>query len=315
MTVILGLNLTDSVVLAGDTRVTRMQGDTIIGTHDNINKIDKANGIFLAAAGDAGLAGSIIRELRNEAFTRRGIEYTKSSILDWLPQKVDDYWQKQGVSTFCTLLIAGSSKQRKQYIPVKLAKQIIDNYLEDDQKVNLGIEGSEKMMKLSEIANANTDSVRQQYFKTDLFAITIDFNGIRLTECPVGSHLIYGPKGLVQSDILPSDITRVELSDFENGQTNIYTTAYIQKIVEDRKLLGVGSDIVPLKVLPDFTAALLTGTVTRIEVENGRPKAQPVSGITVVGDRISRVDKLSGKPVALELVSEYNIPSADVLVI
>jgi hypothetical protein len=310
MTLILGINLTDSVYLAADTRVTRMRGDEIVDTHDNLLKIwGNKSGIFCAVAGDAGLAKHLLSELRYQAFSRRGIESLREHIEAFVYETADAYWSKKGQTTDATLLFAGSSQHRKAYIDGNLIKELVDAHFNNEEAQG-GQGDAQKLFTYSSVANMPPTQYRTDMFNTDLFAVQITSQGVRITDSKPGQHLVYGATGLVKEDIELKEIARLE---FGNDDVNpMMMTSYINFMKDKRNLQGVSSTVVPIRVLPNGTSTLVTGTTYTVDInEEGVPIPRVVSSIDVdhLTGTFFRVE--NEQRIKLEPISEYKIEDLD----
>lgn len=309
MTVIMGINLSDRLYIAGDTRVSKKEGDKIVPQHDNVQKVEHLkNGIVIASAGHAGLAKHILNRLRKATFVSIGIDATRRDIEEWIKPVADWYWQKQGkADTHATFIIGGKSSARKRILDKKLLNEMQNSIFNDEEarRQTLGMNSS----LFSALANTPGDVDRVTLATNDLvmFAISVDYRGVSIQDTGWGEHLLFGSPGLIKEDVKPVHIARLEFmnhsKDSDNGMMLI--TAYFSDMVKSRKLEGVGSTVLAASV-QSAQSYLMTGTVYAID-ESSNP-SQPftineVSSIEVIDDVIYRVEH--GAKYPLTPVSNY----------
>lgn len=313
MTLILGINLTDSVYLAADTRVTQMRGDKVIGYHDNLLKIwGNQEGIFCAVAGDAGLAKHILVGLGNEAFGRRGIESIRKHIESYIYENADEYWQKKGCSTEATLMFAGNSKHSRAYVEVEDAKKLVTAHLSNKEAKDE--QQSPKLAHYKDIAKGDFEQYRTNFNRTDLFAVQITSQGVKVTETRPGQHLVYGSPGLIKEDIELKEVARIEFGDYRSNQ--MLSTSYINWMREKRTLKGVSSTVVPIHVQPDGKSILATGTIYTIRIDEvDKPVPEEVSSIDVDSETGKFYRLQNGNRTELVPITQYETSDTDEMVL
>jgi hypothetical protein len=117
MTVIMGLNLSDKVYLAGDSRLSYYEGGQTYTRHDNIQKVENISGnpsITVASAGDARFAKTIINKLKTTELLT-GISDLRAGIETWIGPVVDRYFTQHGYSEV-TFIFGGSDPGTKKII-------------------------------------------------------------------------------------------------------------------------------------------------------------------------------------------------------
>lgn len=309
MTVIMGVNLSDRLYIAGDTRVSKKVGDEIVPQHDNVQKVEHLkNGIIVASAGHAGLAKHILNRLRKANFVSIGIDATRRDIEEWIKPVADWYWQNQGqADTHATFIIGGRSNARKRILDKKLLSEMQDSIFNDEEarRQTLGMNSS----LFNALANTpgDVDSVTLGINDLVLFAVSVDYRGVIIQDTSWGEHLLFGSPGLVKEDVKPVHIARLEFMNHSEGGDSgmMLITAYFSDMVKSRKLEGVGSTVLAASV--QFAQSyLMTGTVYAID-ESSDP-SQPfsineVSSIEVIDDVVHRVEH--GAKYPLTPVSEY----------
>lgn len=309
MTLILGINLTDSVYLAADTRVTRMYNGEIIGTHDNLLKLwGNQNGIFCAVAGDAGLAKHLLVGLQKESFARRGIESVRQHIEAYIYETADSYWQNKGRTTAATILFAGHSQHKRCYINRELARKLVEAHFANNEARNE--RGGSKFLLYNDIAYGPEAQHRTKFNYTTLFAVQITEQGVQVTESEPGQHLVYGSPGLVREDIELKDIARIEFGDANNNP--MLMTAYINLMREKRNLTGVSSTVVPIHVQPDGTSILVTGTTYSIKLNDRDTPAPEIVSSIAADDSTGKFYRVeNGQRIELVSIAKYSLNDTD----
>lgn len=279
MTLILGINLTDSVYLAADTRVTQISNGKIVGSHDNLLKIwGNQNGLWCAVAGDAGLAKHLLTELQYQSFSRKGIEVVRENIEKYIYEKADEYWRKKGVSTHATLMFAGNSLRRRARVKKDLVKNLVNAHTDNPEAKN-ELSGH-KFNTYTRIALTTTDEYKTNINATDLFAVQVSDQGVTFTDTEPGQHIAYGSPGLVKEDIEFKEVARIEFGDGSNNP--MLLTSYINWMKTKRDLQGVGNAVIPIHIQPDGTSILVTGSTHHLKfTDDDKPMVEEISSISV----------------------------------
>lgn len=308
MTLILGMNLTDSVYLAADTRVTQMKGSVVVGIHDDLLKIwGNKHGIFCAVAGDAGLARHLLSGLRYESFARRGVESIRKNIEQFVYDHADAYWKKKGQTTEATLMFAGSSQHSRASVKRSLVKPLVEAHLSNKEARS---EISQKLLLYEKIANGGVEEYRTNILKTDLFAVQVSSHGVTITDTVPGQHLMYGSPGLVKEDIELKDVARIEFGNSDN--TPVLMTAHINGMREKRKLEGVGNTVVPIQIQPDGTSILVTGTTYAVRMDNqDKPVVDEISSLSVDAKTGTFYRQTKGNKYPLTPIENYETNDSD----
>lgn len=118
MSLICGVNLSDRVYIASDTRVTHSVGDKEV-YKDCICKNDALTAdIVVAAAGSTKLASFLFTQLKKESFINGGITVVKANITDWAAKQIDNYLNSNPYSRAC-LIFAGLDRSKRKKIDGK----------------------------------------------------------------------------------------------------------------------------------------------------------------------------------------------------
>ena len=297
MTVIMGINLSDKIYIAADTRVSRIVGADIVTVHDNMLKVENIRGTVIACAGDAALAAHIIASLRSGNLIDRGIDTLRNSIEAWIASVCEEYWQKLGRTTHGTYIFAGRSTQRRKRIPRAKMNSLLDSYFSNPE-----LNGKPASLKhgLANDIQGKSEQLKTTYYDTKLFAVSVSHQGIQVDDADWGQHLIYGPTGLDKSDVSPSDIARLEFSqDDEKNSSIMMLPAYFYNMVKNRSLQGVSSTVVPLEVNQNGDVYLRDGSIYTLEdIQEKQPTVKAISELKVIEDSLCRVE--DGQNYALQ---------------
>jgi hypothetical protein len=303
MTVIMGVNLSDRLYIAGDTRVSKIVDGKIVPQHDNVQKVEHLkNGILIASAGHAGLAKHVLNQLRKASFTGISVDAVRRNIESWIGPVVGYYWTKQGGSdTSATFIIGARSKARRRVLSRQQLQKMNEDILKDEEakRQTLGINTD----LFNAMGNAGISGNALNLNSNDmvLFSVSVSHRGVFVQDTKWGEYLVFGPPGLIKEDISPSQIARLEfLQHSRNGDSgNMLVTAFISSLVEKRKLEGVGSAVL-VGCVRSEESYLITGAVYSI-TEND-DLTQPfapvvVSSIEVINDVVHRVDRDEKHPL------------------
>ncbi len=144
MTLVVGLNFSHKLYLAGDTRVTRDNGQSrqyienilkvvpLWGKEILDQKFFDNNSISLAVAGNVSLASYLYEKIRTALNNREissDIRTFSEQILD-LIQKMVDIWLKDNPHANCALLFSGMVQDRHKRISKQKLSELIDLYNE-----------------------------------------------------------------------------------------------------------------------------------------------------------------------------------------
>jgi hypothetical protein len=300
MTVIIGINLTDRLQIAADTRVSKILQGKVVPQHDNMLKVINVGGVVIACAGDAGLASHVLRALSTEMFINRGIDVVRQHIEEWIIPVAEEYWKQRGETTHATFIIGGRTTHRRKWVSRERLQMMMDAYSNDpDVQGQLG----RMHRSLFEALKSNQQYLKLPFSDTALFSVSISFQGVSVEDAEWGQHLIYGPSGVSKSDVPLSYIARLEFEDKADSNETMLITAYIYDLVQKKKLESVGSTVITVTVGSNGVNTLISGGVHMLEEVQGTPKVKTISDIKVVGGKLYRIEE--GKEYLLAPVSEY----------
>lgn len=325
MTVIIGVNVTDRSLLAGDTRVSYEENGSVYIKHDNLQKVETLGGvpsITVACAGNAHLAKYLILELRKNIQNISGISEFQENAREIIGPKIHEYFTRYGFEeAYCTMIFAGSDTAIKKKINgekfIEIANaatggagpifvhSAIQAVFPPGQKV----EPSEREISLN---------------NTSLFAAEITPNNLEVTPCGWGEFLIYGPEGLVKSDIEPDAIAKFELDPhMKNNGSGVgneiaLLTAFIESQARKYNLSSVGESVLIYENNHSGDSKPLSGTIMSTDSSNidpngprfQTPKVKVVSSIDAVSEnKIYRA--VSGTRYRLTPISRYDVKALE----
>ncbi|MDB5186342.1 MAG: hypothetical protein JWL85_865, partial [Candidatus Saccharibacteria bacterium] len=300
MTVIVGVNLSDKIYLAGDSRLSYMKDGQTYTRHDNMQKVENilnSANISVACAGDAQFSQYILKRLAKEDFCKDNINAFRDAIYDWMLQSADRYFSSTGY-TSATFMFAGSDQSKKKAVTgeriIELAKAYtggkgmikVNDALQSAFKVGEKIPKGERKLTVAD---------------TKLFSVQVGRDGVTITDTEWGEFLIYGPEGLATDDIQPKDIGAFEFDpNFQNngsgaGNDQAMLNAFIYAQAEKHNLSSVGGSVVCFSNNHDGTTTFITGEVFMVPMDKIRnnPLGNPIrperlNSILVSGNRIYR---------------------------
>jgi len=280
MTVIIGVNLSDKVYLAGDSRLSYEKDSKVELCHDNMQKVENlkdSHTITVASAGDAKFASFLLNRLNYSDLIIFNINDFRSSIEEWMTKAVDEYLTQKNNYPDNTFIFGGVDPNTKKIVS---GEQIINmaNAFTGGKGliyVNSALQSAIKVAQPTPKKDIELDTP-----DTRLFSVQVTKNGIRVTDTKFGEFLIYGPEGLVKDDIGIKEIAKFEFDpSFRNngsGMGNDYAAlnAYIYSQAEKYKLSTVGGSVVVIANFNDGTSNILSGKVymmDRAEIDKLKP--------------------------------------------
>jgi len=305
MTVILGVNLSDKVYLAGDSRLSHEKDGKTEVRHDNMQKVENlkdSHTITVASAGDAKFASFLLNRLNYSDLITLNINDLRNSIEVWMTKAIDEYLTQKNNYPDNTFIFGGVDPNTKKVVS---GEQIINmaNAFTGGKGpiyVNSALQSAIKIAQPTPKKDIELDTP-----DTKLFSVQVTKSGIKVTDTKFGELLIYGPEGLVKDDIGIKEIAGFEFDpSFRNngsGMGNDYAAlnAYIYSQAEKYKLTTVGGSVVVIANFNDGTSNILSGKVymmDRADIDKLKPnepiyakKAGIINTIEVVdGDHVYR---------------------------
>ena len=259
MSLIFGINLSDRIYVASDTRVTYNNKGTEI-YEDSVDKTAVlSDEVVCVAAGSIKLSTYLYKELKKEKFVKKGINSIKDNIKPWAAKKIDEYLMSNDYSRAC-LIIAGIDKSRKKIINGKELIELVKTHQTlSEEKLFL----KDALLKgVSSKPNQPNPNPELPVSDSTVISLLSDAknNKLEVEEAKWGQYLAYGPKGFSQSDVPKTIFGQLEFedgNDFKNA--NILITL-IKSTAGAKKLGSVGGSVV-VNMINDNGISLITTTV------------------------------------------------------
>lgn len=315
MTVIFGVNLSDRLYIAGDSRLSRLvsrEGQEIIEVvHDNMQKVEPlkgSSGVVIASAGNANFAKYILKSLASQPFLRGGIVSVRAEIEDWVRQATDQYLSKgNSISEMhAAFIIGGADKHSKKVIHGKDLLPLIKAYggKEDGNSGHLKkVIADGLMSKGIDVPNPDPELPVNN---TILFGLVISSKGIDVVDTKWGEYLIYGPPGLKKDDVPTSFVGNLEF-DEKSGDVQhdiSITVGLIHTLADTRALASVGGVVVTMMVASDQSIVIMEGDI--YSWKDGESSAKLINRLkTAMGSRRLYRLESDGSLRKLIPVSEY----------
>lgn len=302
MTVIVGINLSDRIYVAGDSRLSyEVDGQQYV-RHDNMRKVENvpnSKNITVASAGNARMAQFILNRLGKANFTKDGIAVFRDEIKEWLKPVVDEYFTANGFSRV-TFIFAGSDPKSTKKVSSEKVYALASAYT-GGQGI---IKANPHLGKAIVGPRPKQDTLLNlKIADTKLFSVEIGPGLLEITDANYGDMLMYGPPGLVKEDIKQEHIASFEfdphMHDNGSGAGNdiALLNAFIYSQAEKHKLGSVGGSVVVFSNEHDGKSTIITGSVYSVPIDKldeaklqGGMPADHISSITISGDTFYRVD-------------------------
>lgn len=269
MTMILGVNLSNRQYIAGDTRLSNLQGDQYVVKSDNIQKVEYLSGkgitqTTVACAGDAAMAKHLIRELRKTPFIHDGASEIRLYIHDWLIREVDNYFTSHGFSEV-TLIIGGANPNKKKEVRGERMRELATAYAGKQGGFMYINPDLRKVIKLGkQIPNGKLSLDVNDMI---LFGVQISQSkGIEFFDTQWGDILVYGQKaGLVRESLTDKEIAGFEFGtpnfqgESQEGRDMAFVNAIVMSNIEKLGLETVGGAVLTFQNLPDGTTIIIAG--------------------------------------------------------
>jgi hypothetical protein len=298
MSVIFGVNLSDRVYIAGDSRISDLVMENgveyVVPKSDNILKVDLIKGdggCALACAGDAKFASFLLKDFFRQEFSKGGIISIRSGIEEWAKKKTHNYFSKN-TYTSANFLFAGSDKENKKIIPAKRIFTLAKSYLKEGQQ---GVIKPHLATALERHADMNDDRTNGDFAldinNTSLFAVKINKNGIEIIDTVFGEFLLFGPEGLVKEDLRERYIGQLEFSSSagEISHDIGLIIVVLDDLAKNKQLDSVGGCVVPIGAFSDGNAYFTDGDLNKINTKTG--VLEVVNRFRVRGGTFYRVDQ------------------------
>ncbi len=310
MTVIFGVNLSDRIYIAGDSRLSALNTDSrgneqILFKHDDMLKVEpiiRGKGSVIASAGDARFARFVLKRLYQQQFVQQGAKSIREHIQAWVGPIVNEYFCQFGNSSVTFLIGGADDTAQKKLIGMDI-KNFIQEYLghqdgsgsikkvivDGIQAKGLGVPNPEPVLP---IAN------------TLLFSIEITPREINICDTKWGEYLIYGPRGLNHGDVNRQNIASLEFSNDagEVAQDTMIINAIIHDLATSKDLATVGGCVVVMMAFSDNTVYFVDGDIYAYNHDDGVTRS--LNKFRIVDGRYFRLDERNTMH-RLHKVSEY----------
>lgn len=326
MTLIVGLNLSDKIFLAADSRLSTLDIETgkIYQKHDNLQKIELIPGsvnIWVACAGSISFAKYILDKIKNYDIDKTNINNFKQGIEENLRADVHEYLLKNGKSNV-TLMFAGVDKNKKQVVNGKRFTELASAHTGGQGLIR--IKGyMKKHIKEGQILK--DEPLDLDINSTELFSLYIDHSSFEITESKWGEVLVHGSGVKVVKETISDKI----IGDFEfdpsfedNGSGVGNDQAIMYGIILDNAkkygIESVGGCVFPIALHSTGDTIIQTGEAYSIPIDkveeynSGKLKADFLGGITLFDmDHIYRIEH--GTRYRLTKVSDYEDEKEDMM--
>ena len=274
MSLIFGINLSNRIYLAADTRLSYFSSnnnsDKPSSISDDILKIEVlSNDTIIAVAGSTHLAKYLIQNLRKEEFINKGINVIKENIVKWVADQVNIYLNTNSYASVC-LLFGGIDRSKNKVINGKRMVDLVRSF-QEERKVSIGM--NDTLFKgISAKPHHPNPYPELPTPDSNVFAVLSDVKKgiLRLEETEWGDYLAYGPKGF-RKELLPTTtFGRLEFEERSGikGSDQTIITALIHQATKTHKFETVGGSIIPMLV-DSQGVGVITGKVYRLDPRTG----------------------------------------------
>ena len=289
MTLIFGINLSDRVYLAADTRLTQKKNGQISAVKDRLIKITPLNNdIAVAFAGDANMATYLSKGFLSYVGHDLDIRSLRANIENEVGQLVDEYWRDFDARASVVMIFAGlnRSEKKKELTP----KQIYD----------LGVAISKDNGGQSfNLKPAILDTILKQTGQTSNYSAPSDShifsvevgppNQILVRDAEWGEFLAYGA-GHITKDALDSTTTARLEANAEPSHNNMMINAVLGYVTSQVDVKTIGDTFFTYMLHDEVSGAVLgkisqinpdtmaVEHTTEIVIRDGKPFIRTPSG-------------------------------------
>ncbi len=275
MSLIFGINLSNRIYLAADTRLSYFTSNNLDNNKpdsvsDDILKIEVLNNdTIVAVAGSTYLAKYLIQNLRKEEFINKGINVIKENIVKWVANQVDIYLNTNSYASVC-LLFGGIDRSKNKVISGKKITDLVRSF-QAERNVSIGM--NDTLFKgISAKPHQPNPYPELPTPDSNVFAVLSDAKrgALTLEETEWGEYLAYGPKGFRKESLPTTTFGRFEFEEGSGVKGNDQTiiTALIHRTAETHKFATVGGSIIPMLV-DSQGVGVITGKVHRFDPRTG----------------------------------------------
>lgn len=309
MSLIFGINLSDRIYLAADSRLSYFSPgnhdhDKPNSTTDDILKIDDINNdTIVAVAGSIHLAKYLITRLKRQNFINKGINIIKKEIIKWVANNVNEYLNTNFYALVC-LLFGGIDRTKNKIINGKKLLNLVKEF----QKERSASIGMNDILFRGISAKPNQPNPFPELPTPDstIFAVLSDAKNriLNLEETEWGEYLAYGPKGF-RKEQLP--ITTFGRFEFEKGcgvkgSDQTLLTALITQTAEEHNFATVGGSVIPMLV-DSQGVGVITGKVHRLDPRTNEVKI--ISDTKLINGKICYFSSITKEYLPLIPFTQY----------
>lgn len=210
MSLIFGINLSDCVYVASDTRVTHLRESQIVYKDCICKNVPLTNDVIVSAAGSVKFSGYLFDELKSASFINDGIAEIKKGILKWSAHKIDKYLSNNSYASAC-LIFAGLDRSKKKKIN---GQKYIDYVSEHQKKRTAQLSMKDAVFKgISAKPFQPNPEPELPVCDSQVFALLTDprVGLLKIEEAGFGEFLAYGPEGFTIQDVPKTLFGQLEL--------------------------------------------------------------------------------------------------------
>ena len=316
MSLIFGVNLSNRIYLAADTRLSYFSSvnydpDKPDSVTDDILKIEVLNNdTIVAVAGSTRLARYLILNLKKEKFIEQGINVIKTEIVKWVASQVDVYLSKGYPYASVCLLFGGIDRAKKKVVSGKRLIDLVKKF-QAERDVSIGM--NDTLFKgISAKPNQPNPYPELPTSDSTVFAVLSNAKRglLKMEETEWGEYLAYGPKGFTKELLPTSTFGRFEFETGSGikGSDQTILTALIYQAAKTHNFATVGGSVVPMLV-DSQGVGVISGKVHCLNTRTG--KEMIISDTKLVDGKICYFSKTTNKYLPLIPVTQYNIGTGE----
>lgn len=283
MSLILGINLSDRIYLAADTRITKTdKSGKITYFEDNFLKIAPLSStVAVAAAGNARMASFIINELKLTGVANEGIRKCREAVEGKVREIVDAYFTRNAFAS-TVLIFGGINKGAKKKIVMNRFMQAVQQYQKTGNSMNMKQAIYDGLMKKSGAPNPYPEL---NVSDSHVFAVKINQSSLDIQDVEWGEYIAYGDK-MTKDDLPEHTFNELEVSERAGHPSHdkLWLTIFIKVTAENLARHTVGGSVVPF-VISDGGIGVLLGGVGRQAV-GSQNKEDYYSYVTIKDGRV-----------------------------
>ncbi len=256
MTLIVGLNLSDRLYIAADTRLTakdKSYTDNIVkvvllsGQMDILPEIENSNTLCMVVAGHLGFATFLYKEIKksiSEKLLPTDVRELQLIIVGYIKEKTNE-WLKSNHYASCVMIFAGMHCEREKVIDTgrfNKLKQVYEKNLPSVDKLQeieealeqapffkkLAAQAPEELERfLGRSTDIGMNSKIEDAIKTGrptiaapdslIFSVKISSHSLEIEKAEWGEFLAYGSRGITKKDLAEDLLAKMELNPGQRG--------------------------------------------------------------------------------------------------